>query len=381
MKNSNQNLPQTTEFASEKSKARTRYLTLRNQIQNEIQKLNAFEAKMDQKLEVTRAQLLPLKQSMCNAQIQFLEAIYDYIRHAETLKSNAKRLQMIRLAKEVVIALYHRFASHGVFMHADNQSPLEAKIEELEDELGDYDGMDDDDDDDDDDFLFWDDDDDNEEIKSSGKKGEEDGDISPEEARRMIEEEFRKLFGVKPEKPKKKTKAQLEKEKQLEEREKKKEMSMGLLYKSLVHILHPDIEQDPEKKLVKSEIMKRLTRAWKERNLYELLNIEGEVSTEEADARIADLPDDIIDIYCDGLKDTLQQLKVKKHEIIRHPKYFHLLWVFGDPYTAQNAPVKAVEREYKDMLDQIQEELHILQLKNKNTEQLIKTFAYRGGLF
>lgn len=380
MKTSNQNLPQTTEFASEKSKARERYLTLRHQIQNEIQKLNAFEAKMDQKLELTRAQLLPLKQSMCNAQIQFLEAIYDYVRHAETLKANAKRLQMIRIAKEVIISLYHRFASHGVFMHEEDQSPLEAKIEALEAELEDYYGMDDDDDDDDE-FFLWDDDDDNGEIKSSGKKGEEDGDISPEETRRMIEEEFRKLFGVKPEKPKKKTKAQIEKEKRLEEREKKKEMSMGLLYKSLVHILHPDIEQDPAKKLVKSEIMKRLTRAWKERNLYELLNIEGEVSTEEADARIADLPDDIIDIYCDGLKDTLQQLKVKKHEIIRQPKYFHLLWVFGDPYTAQNAPVKTVEREYRDMLDQIQEELHILQLKNKSTEQLIKAFAFRVGLF
>ena len=379
MKISNQNLPQTTEFASEKSKARVRYLTLRHQIQNEIQKLSAFEVKMDQKLELTRAQLLPLKQSMCNAQVQFLEAIYDYIRHAETLKANAKRLEMIRLAKEVIIALYHRFASHGIFIHEEDQSTLEAKIEELEAELEDYDGMDDDDDDD---FFFLGGDDDDAEIKSSGKKGEEDGDISPEEARRILEEGFRKfLGGAEPKKPKKKTKAQLEKEKQLEEREKKKEMSMGLLYKSLVHILHPDIEQDPVKKLEKSEIMKRLTRAWKERNLYELLNIEGEVSTEEADARIADLPDDIIDIYCDGLTDTLQQLRVKKHEIIRNPKYFHLVWVFGDYHTAQNAPVKAAEREYLILLDQIQEELHILQLKNKSTEQLIKEFAFRVGLF
>jgi hypothetical protein len=379
LKISNQNLPQTTEFASEKSKARVRYLTLRHQIQNEIQKLSAFEVKMDQKLELTRAQLLPLKQSMCNAQVQFLEAIYDYIRHAETLKANAKRLQMIRIAKEVLINLYYRFSDQGVFIFEAHQSTLEAKIEELEDELEDDDEMDDDDDDE---YFLWDDDDDDAEIKSSGKKGEEDGDISPEEARRILEEGFRKfLGGAEPKKPKKKTKAQLEKEKQLEEREKKKEMSMGLLYKSLVHILHPDIEQDPEKKLVKSEIMKRLTRAWKERNLYELLNIEGEVSTEEADARIADLPDDIIDIYCDGLTDTLQQLRVKKHKIIRHPKYIHLLWVFGDYHTAQNAPIKAVEREYRNMLDQMQEDLHILQLKNKSTEQLIKEFAFRVGLF
>jgi len=280
-------------------------------------------------------------------------------------------------AKEVIITLYHRFASHGVFIHEEDQSSLQEKIEAIEAELEDYYGIDDDDDDD---FFFLGGDEDEAEIKSSGKNGEDDDNISPEEARRIIEEEFRKFFGIKPEKTRKKTKAQLEKEKQLEEREKKKEMSMGLLYKSLVHILHPDIEQDPVKKLEKSEIMKRLTLAWKERNLYELLNIEGEVSTEEADARIAELPDDIIDIYCDGLQDTLQQLRVKKHEIIRNPKYFHLLWVFGDYRTAQNAPVKAVEQEYMIMLDELQEELHILELKNKSTEQLIKEFAYRADL-
>lgn len=70
--------------------------------------------------------------------------------------------------------------------------------------------------------------------------------------------------------PRIKSKNQLERESQ--EALQKKEI--GVIYKQLVKIIHPDLEQDPAQKPEKEELMKKLSFAYKNNDLYTILSLE-----------------------------------------------------------------------------------------------------------
>lgn len=79
----------------------------------------------------------------------------------------------------------------------------------------------------------------------------------------------------------KKTKKELEREKAKEELEQLSNKDFSQLYKSLSKRIHPDLEQDPEKKMIREELMKRLIAAKETRDLFDLLCIEFELNHAE----------------------------------------------------------------------------------------------------
>jgi hypothetical protein len=148
-------------------------------------------------------------------------------------------------------------------------------------------------------------------------------DDSPESFARLqqkIQEELSNKKAEEPKKEKKKTKKQLEKELQQAQEEAMKLKSVRSIYISLAKVLHPDTESDPADKLLKEELMKKLTVAYQEKDLPTLLKLEMEwVAAEYHD--VDKLSDEKLKLYISSLKDQVNELEDEKYTILRHPRY------------------------------------------------------------
>jgi chemotaxis protein CheY-P-specific phosphatase CheC len=81
----------------------------------------------------------------------------------------------------------------------------------------------------------------------------------------------------------KKTKKQLANEVKQKEAEEIRNKSMRSIYTSLAKMLHPDVELDEQKKLEKEELMKKVTKAYQEKDLHTLLKMEIEIIYRESE--------------------------------------------------------------------------------------------------
>jgi len=75
---------------------------------------------------------------------------------------------------------------------------------------------------------------------------------------------------------------QLEKEERLRQSEEIRKKSIATIYKELAKVLHPDLEQDPERKQRKVVLMQELTVAYRNNDLHTLLRLELEWIQREA---------------------------------------------------------------------------------------------------
>ena len=88
----------------------------------------------------------------------------------------------------------------------------------------------------------------------------------------------------------------------------------------MAKVLHPDTESDPAEKLLKEELMKKLTVAYQEKDLPTLLKLEMEwVGAECHD--VDKLSDEKLKLYISSLKDQVNELEDEKYSILRHPRY------------------------------------------------------------
>ncbi|MFY7787772.1 MAG: hypothetical protein ACOVQA_07845 [Thermoflexibacteraceae bacterium] len=76
----------------------------------------------------------------------------------------------------------------------------------------------------------------------------------------------------------KKSKTQIAKEAQKEAAEKQLQQTSRMIYTSLVKQLHPDAEQDEQKKAWKTEMMKKVTEAYEKDDFYTLLQLQLELN-------------------------------------------------------------------------------------------------------
>ncbi|MFN8579025.1 MAG: hypothetical protein U0354_19525 [Candidatus Sericytochromatia bacterium] len=119
---------------------------------------------------------------------------------------------------------------------------------------------------------------------------------------------------------KKKTKKQIEKEQKLEAEEELKNKNVRSIYISLAKILHPDSETDPKIKEEKEEIMKKVTKAYENKDFSTLLKLEIEWIHKE-NKHLEKLTDEKLKIYISVLKEQVQELHSKKHSISLNPRY------------------------------------------------------------
>ncbi len=125
-------------------------------------------------------------------------------------------------------------------------------------------------------------------------------------------------------KKQKKNKKSSKKDKDKEEEVKKelelKETSMKSIYKTLVMAVHPDKEIDESRKEEKDTLMKEVTKAYKNKDLKRLLQLEIEVLNKEND-HIEQLSEEKLAAYNATLKEQVDELELEKEMMFMNPRF------------------------------------------------------------
>ena len=123
-----------------------------------------------------------------------------------------------------------------------------------------------------------------------------------------------------PVKPK--DKKQLQKEEKAKQLETLKEKGLSTLYKHLAKTFHPDLEQSPELKIEKEKLMKRLTHAYENDDLYAILTLRW--NGQKRKKNITFFNHSQLNVYNSILKDQINGLEECIRSVFSHPKYFPL---------------------------------------------------------
>ena len=114
--------------------------------------------------------------------------------------------------------------------------------------------------------------------------------------------------------PKKRTAKQLAQDAKAKEEEAHVSKSIQAVYRQLVGALHPDRELDPVERDRKTELMQRITVAYKKKDLLQLLELQLSVEQIEQHA-INRIADDRLKHFNKVLKDQLNELEMEVHEM------------------------------------------------------------------
>ena len=113
-----------------------------------------------------------------------------------------------------------------------------------------------------------------------------------------------------PQKPRKKTAKQLEKEQKQQQADAQANKSLKQIYQRLAASLHPDREPDEQKKVLKTELMRRATDAYQAEDLIGLIQLRVEISQQEQ-SHVGQLADEQLGLYNLNLTKYSKQLDVE----------------------------------------------------------------------
>lgn len=146
-----------------------------------------------------------------------------------------------------------------------------------------------------------------------------------------------------------KTKRELREAERAQRVEQARKISIGAIYKRLVKVLHPDLEQDPSLREQKTGLMQEVTAAHAGGDLHTLLRLELEWIDGDGPARRTD---ETLDAYTELLRQQVAQLRFECLELPFHPRYQSLV-AADDPFGVR--PVDGVGEVHR--LDTAIEEL------------------------
>lgn len=165
-------------------------------------------------------------------------------------------------------------------------------------------------------------------------------------------------------KERKKTKKQLEKEAKQKEAQDQLNKDIKTVYTDLAKQLHPDLEQDETLREAKNELMKRVTEAYSNTDLYELLQIQLEVEQLDAE-KLSNVSSDLMSSYIAVLKKQVAELRGTIHTEFKATPVYDLMFDSKDRYT--EVKLKSQVKELKANI-KLNEEWLIMA---KNKEQFL----------
>jgi hypothetical protein len=157
-----------------------------------------------------------------------------------------------------------------------------------------------------------------------------------------------------------KTKKQLEKEAKEKQLEEARARSINSIYKRLVKIFHPDLELDPERRLQKDELMKKLTTSYKSGDLHTLLHLELQWIQQEG-SNIDKLTDDKLSLYNESLKQQIDDLEEEINKLLHHPRYQPLYQFAGIPNQLPFISLKDIKDQKNSLIGELMRSLSALQ--------------------
>ena len=170
---------------------------------------------------------------------------------------------------------------------------------------------------------------------------------------------------------KKKTRKQLQKEELEKKKEEIKNKSLRGIYLSLVKILHPDKELDEILKLEKEEHMKKVTSAYNNKDLMELLRLEIMWVTDH-EKSLEDTPVDTLKIYIQLLKDQVKDLEMESLMVVQNPAYFNVARYLSLGKGVAFSKIDFSKQEYIDTHTSYTEAVQSLAKGNRNRSVIIK---------
>lgn len=179
--------------------------------------------------------------------------------------------------------------------------------------------------------------------------------------------------------PEQKSEKELAKEKKAIELEALQNKKLNYIYKRLAKVFHPDLEQDAEKKIEKTDLMKRLTVAYDDKDLISLLLLESEWLGETEGTSVV-FDDETLKIYNSILKGQIEELKGEIHHSSFDPRYMEISHFIEDPARplkgVQNAlsELYNINKNYVSMLKDISGKDPLGSLK-----EILSILAFRGG--
>ena len=126
--------------------------------------------------------------------------------------------------------------------------------------------------------------------------------------------------GSRPRRERPKSARQLEREERARQAEEMRKRSIASIYKQLARVVHPDLEQDAERRRQKETVMQELTAAYRNHDLHTLLRLELEwIRREEGD--LDRITEEKLAIYNGVLKEQIIELERELREMVLHPRY------------------------------------------------------------
>jgi hypothetical protein len=151
-------------------------------------------------------------------------------------------------------------------------------------------------------------------------------DMSMEELAERIEQimsDFDDQYTAKEEEEEREKKRERRREKKEadgKENPESKQKDIASLYRQLVRLFHPDLEQDPEKKVKKEDLMKELTVAYEKNDMHTILGMELRWLQKE-DGDIAALSDEKLETYAAALHAQVEDVAAEIRDLFSLPRF------------------------------------------------------------
>lgn len=330
---------------------------LRKKVENLQKELQSVHRELDQLVFFHYEQIQPVKNGLFNALKDFVRIMYGFYQEMESL-SRKERKKL----KEFILSKINQLFGFSTSLEIDPdiikifEDLEEVDFEELKSEQ----------------LHAW-----KEEVSA---KLEEEGididlsDIEHDDVQGFQQKVFEAMEEAKSrlnEEPfaEQKTTKQTQKEIRAQELAALQKKGLSTIYKELAKIFHPDLVQTAEEKSEKEGLMKRLTCAYKDNDLFTLLSLKMEWMRQSGDRGEAQ-SDDQLKVYNAILKDQAKSIQENIEHAFLHPKYVPLRRYFCE--RVQDIPfiLQHVQREIKDDLGAYQRVIKDLQ--GKDGEEILR---------
>ncbi|HRR33929.1 MAG TPA: hypothetical protein P5026_07525 [Kiritimatiellia bacterium] len=128
-----------------------------------------------------------------------------------------------------------------------------------------------------------------------------------------------------PQNPKNRKKSRRQQAKEAQEKlaAEARAKNINTVYRQLARLFHPDLEQDPELKSKKEQLMKELTAAYEAGDLHTILMLELRW-LQNNDGDISRLSDDKLRAYTVALEKQSDDIQAEISTLVYHPRYIPL---------------------------------------------------------
>ncbi|WP_448518630.1 hypothetical protein [Rhodoflexus sp.] len=154
-------------------------------------------------------------------------------------------------------------------------------------------------------------------------------------------------------------------EKRIKEKAQMEAKDVRNIYTSLVKALHPDLEQDPQLREQKTELMKKVTQAYERNDLYELMRLQLEHNAQGMD-KMAAVVEEQLKRYCNILRKQLSQMQMEFWSYTQRSEDAPIIRDFLT-YKYDFSAAKFRNRKKKLMEDINRTQMYIDELRNKES--------------